>query len=452
MQNYKLSVSKNWKKYTIVFKADSEKHAREKVHEEWYSILSIETINQKEEIWSTFIFKVRTQTWEEKKWKLVWNDLFKAYVKLKKDLDYDVLEIFPEEEEKNLNENQKLIIVNDLKEEYDLVFAKVKEKKVKLEELDDVPKEKKLDNFYLKKELSETYKLIDFILEKLGKLLSWETWIELELEQKEKLKNIFNSIIKLKKSTNIAKLKIIWEVALIKIWKIELDYIENKHEEWSKELLKETNLLLRKIWSKESFIEKNKDIKYLFKIFSEKISSYFSFFNKKKKEEIDKHSHSYVKNILFLKRYKEKYKENTIFIIKNIFSILFSSELRSDTFIRRKVLKQNIYLLKAKEKGTSFSYTYIKRWFNGTVKLLFWFINSVKKYLFTVILTYILLFLLLLNINYYYDLYSSNYEWIFYFIITFLIYLVLYIYRNLFYIILNFVILFFIVIFWVVNF
>jgi len=34
MNNYKLSVSKNGKKYTIVFKAETEKLARDKVHEE----------------------------------------------------------------------------------------------------------------------------------------------------------------------------------------------------------------------------------------------------------------------------------------------------------------------------------------------------------------------------------------------------------------------------------
>jgi len=34
MNNYKLSVSKNGKKYTIVFKAETEKNARNKVHEE----------------------------------------------------------------------------------------------------------------------------------------------------------------------------------------------------------------------------------------------------------------------------------------------------------------------------------------------------------------------------------------------------------------------------------
>jgi hypothetical protein len=34
MQNYKLSVTKNGKKYTIIFKAENEKTARERVHKE----------------------------------------------------------------------------------------------------------------------------------------------------------------------------------------------------------------------------------------------------------------------------------------------------------------------------------------------------------------------------------------------------------------------------------
>ena len=39
MPNYKISVSKDSKKYTIVMKADSQAIARERVHKEWYSIL-----------------------------------------------------------------------------------------------------------------------------------------------------------------------------------------------------------------------------------------------------------------------------------------------------------------------------------------------------------------------------------------------------------------------------
>ena len=453
MQNYKISVSKKDKKYTIVLKAETEKIARQKVHDEWYSILSIEEINRKENIWNTFIFKVLTKTGEEKKWKLVWNDLFKAYVKLKKDLDYDVLELYPEEDSDKLDDNQKKVIVHDLKEEFELVFANKKEKKVKLEELDDVPKEKKLDNFYLKKELNETYNLIDFILVKLENLLNWKTWIELDNEQKEKLKKIYNSIIKIKKTTNIAKLKIIWELALVKIWQIELRYLEEKHEEWSKELLKETNNLLKKIGSKESFIEKDKDINYILKNIWNNIREYFSKFKKNnKKEEIDKHSHEYVKNMLFLKRYKEKLHENTIFIIKNIFSLIFNKELREETFIRRKVLNQNIYLLKVKEKWINYSYTFIKKGLSSFQEIIYSFLRNIKNYLFIVIIIYVLLFMIILNINYYFDFYSANLEWLFYFLIVFLIYIVLYLFRNLFLILLNFAILFFIVIFWVVNF
>ncbi|MCD5385258.1 hypothetical protein LRZ95_01170, partial [Candidatus Gracilibacteria bacterium] len=154
MQNYKISVSKKDKKYTIVLKAETEKIARQKVHDEGYSILSIEEINKRENIGNTFIFKVLTKTGEEKKGKLVGNDLFKAYVKLKKDLDYDVLELYPEEDIDKLDDNQKKVIVHDLKEEYELVFTNKKEKKVKNEEISELPKEKKLDNFYLKKELT----------------------------------------------------------------------------------------------------------------------------------------------------------------------------------------------------------------------------------------------------------------------------------------------------------
>ncbi|MBT3853845.1 hypothetical protein HOF65_08055 [bacterium] len=64
-----------------------------------------------------------------------------------------------------------------------------------------------MDNFYLKKELDETYKLIDFVLKKIQNMLDGTTPIEIDDEQKERLKNVFNSIIKLKKSTNISKLK-----------------------------------------------------------------------------------------------------------------------------------------------------------------------------------------------------------------------------------------------------
>ena len=166
MQNYKLSVSKDWKRYTIVFKAETEKIARERVHKEWYSILSIEEIKWKAEIWNTFIFQAYTKEWELKNWRIVWDDIFKVYVKLRKHLEYDVKYIYSEKD-KDSDENVKNNIIKDLNEEYNLLFAwKKKEKIDELREKIQKEKEqnKKADNFYLKKELEETYKLIDFIL------------------------------------------------------------------------------------------------------------------------------------------------------------------------------------------------------------------------------------------------------------------------------------------------
>jgi len=74
-----------------------------------------------------------------------------------------------------------------------------------------------MQNFYLKKELDETYKLIDFILVKLDNILNDKEILNLEIEQKSKIKDIYNSIIKIKESTNISKLKEIGELALLKI-------------------------------------------------------------------------------------------------------------------------------------------------------------------------------------------------------------------------------------------
>ncbi len=449
MKNYKLAVSKNGKKYTIVFKSETEKQARERVHKEWYSILSIEENTQKRELGNIFIFSAYTKEWELKNWKIVWDDIFKTYVKLRKNLDYDVKGLFSQKDI-NATEEEKELIMRDLKEEYNILYKKEEEKELKKEK--ETNKDKELDSFYLKKELEETYKLLDFVLEKLQNLITWQSSIELDPESKEKLKNVYNSIIKLKKSTNLSKLKEIWELALLKIWRIELEEVEKKHEEKGKLLLKETNSLLKKIWSKEVFVEKHKDVWFLINSFFEKLNTYFLSFKKEKKEEIDKHSHSYIKNALFLKRYKNKLQENNIEILKNLFLLPFKREKRRNLFIKRRVIKQNIVILKAREWGFNFSYTSIKKWFNKIFDYILVAIENIRLYLFVIILIYTLVFILFLNINYYYNIKDINYEWIFYFTLLLFVYILLYFSRNTLLIILNFVILFFIVIFWVVNF
>ena len=455
MQSYKLAITKNGKKYTIVFKAETERQARERVHKEWYSILSVEEITVKENLGNMFMFSAYTKEKELKNWKIVWEDIFKAYVKLKKDLEYDVTQIFSEKDIW-LYQISKDKILNDLEEEYKILYWWTEKKRqIKKRQIKEKTKSKvkSMDNFYLKKELEEVNKLIEIVLLKMQNLIWEKTWIELDVEQKEKIKNVFNNIIKIKNSTNIAKLREVWEIALLKVWEIELAEVEKKHKNSSKKLLKETNVLLKKIGSKQSFVEKEKDVWYKINNFFWKINNSIKTNRKvEKKEETDKFSHSYVKNILFLKKYKAKLKESNVYILKNFIKLLFNKELRLNILIRRKVIKQNIIIFKAKEKGLLFSYTYLKTWISNIHKEIFVFIKNIKQYLFSIIFSYTLIFIIFLNLNYYFNFHNSNYNWIFFFIVLFFVYLVLYLTRNLLFIFLNFVILFFIVIFWVVNF
>ena len=148
MQNYKLSVSKNGKKYTIVFKAETEKLARERVHKEWYSILGVEEVSEKTNVWNVFIFSAINTIWEHKHWKIVWDDIFKIYVKLRKNLEYDVKTLFSEADS-NLEDEQKNKIIKDLEEEYNLFgLWKDNKKKTKVKQEDNDSKNTvKMDNF-----------------------------------------------------------------------------------------------------------------------------------------------------------------------------------------------------------------------------------------------------------------------------------------------------------------
>ena len=455
MQNYKLSVTKGWKRYTMVLKAETEVLARERVHKEWYSILSVEEYNDQQELGNTFIFTAHTKDGELKHWKIVWEDIFKIYVKLRKNLEYNVSELFSENDN-DLSVEHKAKIISDLNEEYNLLFTWKKKKKideVREQRNKEKSEHKKMENFYLKKELEETYKLIDFVLQKIQNLLSGKEKINISQEEREKIQNIYNSIVSLKKSTNLSKLREIWEVAMLKIWKIELREVEEKHDEETRKLLKETNVLLKKLGSKESFIEKSRDISYIIKSNIQKVQDYFkSFKEEKKKKEVDTHSHSYIKNVLFLKRYQEKLKQNNIYILKNALSLLFNKEKRYDAFIRRRVIKQNITIFKAKQEWVGFSYTTVKKWIWKLINYILQGLKKLREHIFVVVFLYTSLFIAFLNTNYYINFWNLYYKWLFYFIAVYCVYLILYFTRNIFLIVINFVFLFFIIIFWVVNF
>lgn len=456
MPNYKISVSKENKSYTIMFKAENEAEARNRVHREWYSILGVQEINDKEFTGNTFIFEAY-KNWEVKHWKIAWTDIFKVYVNLVKNLEYDVFAIYPESDQ-NLPKEKKDAIVSELKEEYELFFSSSKNQEIdKIREKIRKEKWEVLDSkqFFLKKELEETNKIIVFVLMKLSDIIDWKSAVKVSEEQTEKLRNIYNSIIKLKKSTNISKLKEIWEMALQKIWKLELDSVEETKDEKSRELLKETNKLLKDLWAKTQFVEKEKDFSYQAKKFFSWLKESFKKEEKEKKEEleIDKESYSYVKTQLHLSKYEEKLRENTKDILSNLFSLISNVDKRDLLFLKRRIIQQNIFLLKSKLKWKVVKYSFSVKAFWWFVSLFASLVEFLKTNFLIIIFTYLMFFLFFININYHTWAFSNlNFSWIFLFLSLIIGYLFLCLSRKIIFVTINFVLFTFIIILGAVNF
>lgn len=456
MKNYKIEVSKDNKRYTMLLKAEDELSARDRVHRDWYSILAIKEVSGNEDIGNTFIFEWHNSNWELKHWKIAWNDIFKAYVKLTRDLWYDLDYIYHEKENWiSLEKRQE--IIDELKEEYDLLFNTKKNKRDETR-LKKVNSKNNMDlsEFYLKKELEETNILIDRVLDKINDIFELRILKTITDRRKEKLKLIYNEIIKLQKSSNISKLKEIWELALTKIWELELEELEKTKNQEDRKTLKETNKLLRELWSRNQFIEKDRDVFYQFKSIINTLREIFEKENsntsKNFTEELDKDSHIYAKNNLYLNKYKQRSVENKKIILKNLFKFLFNKEFREDILLEQNVINQNVVLLKARQKWIWISYTLMKRWFWKLMDNILWFFKSLEPILFYVIISYTWIFILYYNIYLYYPIIDFSFNWIFLLIILIIFYLGVHISKSIFSLIISFVILFIIVIFGVINF
>ena len=463
MNKYKISASKWQKRYSLVLTAASEKEAKERVHSEWYSILTVTEIDDSELLWNKFIFEWKLDG-KIKKWIIAWDDIFKIYKKLRNDLGYKIYFLYPESD-KELDVESKKKILKDLEEWYNH-GSNVKKISKKQTKKTSYTEKKSLEWFHMKKELDETYRLIEVVLEKLQNIIINPN-IHVTDEKKEKITNIYNSIVKVKKSTNIEKLKQVWELALLKIWEIELASLEWEKTKKAQKLLKETNSLLKQVGSSEQFKEKNKNLTYIIETFKEDMKEKLFFFKniKKslkdwgKKKIIDKESYNFLKTLLLLDKYQERLKKNNKNIQKNIFKILIPSksnqEIRENILIKRRVIKQNISLLKAKKSGKVTSYTGVMKWYKKIVEKIINTVRVFDNYIFYVVVSYSILFIVYINMTHlWYDFstYSFNYTGIFYFIFILFLFILTSISRGVFALTLNFVFLFFILIFWVVNF
>lgn len=458
MKTFKIEVAKWLQKFNLVKKANSEAELKEQLHKEWFSILSIQSIEESEIDWNKYFFEI-LNNWELKTWTIVSNDIFKAYLKIKYQLKYDLKYIYQNQEE-TLIEKEK--IIHDLESQYRIYLEANKknlEQKSKKEEV--IKKEvveETTDSFLMKKEIDNVYNILNKALEKLKYFIEIQNNEYLDFEKKEKLKYIYTEILKLKSWTNIAKLKEIWELALIKIWEIELKILETKRDENSKKLLKETNKLLKEVWSKSSFVAKEDDFWYIIKTFFNSIKETLSpSKEKKEKFSIDTTSWTFLKTKLLIEKYESKLKELRKEKLKNFLIYIIPSKennkLKINLYLKEKVLKQNIMIFKSRLTWKTFSYTKVLKWYYTFVWKIIYILNIAKIPVLFLVLFYSIIFLLLNLFNYFkiYNL-EINFYWLFYFILLNLILILIKYTSWTFSLIFNIVFFSFLFIFWVINF
>lgn len=455
MKKYKFTVSKNQKKYDIVLQADSEVIAKERVHKEWYSILNVEEISDLDIKWSKFIFTIETN-WEVKNWVIYGEDIFKVYLKLRKDFWYNVVTLFAEND-KEKTESEKQETLKKVEEEYNLYIQKFQKSVIETKEEKTEKKDAtQIEDFYLKKEVEETYKLIDFVLKKI-KNVNDNNLFQITPDQKDRLNSIYISLVSIKNSRNINKLREIWELALVKIWKLELDYLDKTKSKETRVLLKETNSLLKKIWSKEQFVEKDKDLGYIIKNIYLQVKEFFAVKIKSNSNFLDKETHSYIKTLVLLKKYKEKKEELDKEIMENISVFIFpfwsNREKKEIILAKKSVISQNISLLKAKLNWKVYSYTKIVKWFRKLEEMFLGLLKYLKVYIKVIIFTYSVIFFSLVFVNYLWvSNFDINLEWINMALYLIILYILFSFTKGFFTFTFNFVFFVFLNIFFVVNF
>lgn len=456
--NFKVTVTKWIQKFTFIRSSESENSLREELHKEWFSIMSIEKMDSIEISWNKFYFEI-IQNWNLKTWTISSQDIFKAYFKIKYELKYDLKYIY-QDKETPLEEKEK--IIHDLDEQY-YIYLKTNKKEIKEEKNNENDKIKKeadtsTQSFQMRKELEETYKIIDRILVKIKFFTELKDFEFLNFEKKESLNQIYNELLKLKSSTNIFKLRQVWEVWLLKVWEIELKILESKKSEEVRKLLKETNSLLKHVWSKVSLVEKDKDLWFLFNKFIKNFKENLDLDKRlKKKTQIDKKSTSYLKSKLTLSKYEEKLNDINKEISKNIQVFLIPTEENKKTkeylILKKKVIKQNLSILKVKLTWNYFSYVKLVKWYDYFIWKVLDFIEILKKPLFFIILFFSLFFIIINSLNsiWIFDV-SINFKWIFYYLLALILYILINFTKWFFSLIFNIVIFSFIFIFWVINF
>lgn len=449
MAFYKATCAKNNQKIELIIQFNSLDEARENLHSQGYSIIDIketsELMNNSEIFYFDFL-----SDWKIKKGSINSNDILKAYIKLVDDLHHNIIYLY---ENKDSTENEKILITQKIKHSYDIYKSRTKENTNKK------PEEKKPENHsweenninsILLKELNYYYLLIDKVLDKINFIIN-NFGENISTERKIKLNDLYNLLKQVKNITNISKLKIIWETALLKIGEFQMELISQNIMEWKKEILSDTNKLLKWFWSSKQIVLPEDDIKLkIINLYNESLVNIknLSIFSLKK-EKIDRSSWKYFNILRELETYKLKLKEINFEILKNF----FNKDKKLRLVLKKKFILQNINLITNRIKNKKISYTKTIKWFYFYKDIIVYLIQKLWDLIVYSLFIYTLFFI---GLNSYEKLFSEkldiNYKFILYIVIISLFWFSLKISKNITILVISLIIYILSFIYLVVNF
>ncbi len=371
--------SKGNRKLTLSLKAETIDEARELLHGQWYSIIELKegsiapwnSGNNK----NFFYFDIRVNN-QIKTGKIQSDDVFKSYKKLIDDLGYDVVYIYTNEW---MSEEQKKVITAKVRDSYRLYKASLGENidEKKIDRTEDETEMLQISPQTLRE--IEHYSLVwDSTIEKIQNLLL-KHHATIPEDKKMEMEKLEHSILQVKGSSNLGKIRTVVEWALRAIWEIELVLVKTGMADEKKKFLEETNSLLKQIGSVERIdtdAKQSIDIgKSITKLFSW-LTWWNDIQNKNEKKPVDTNSFIYYKNQRELNLYKENLGKNDIQIIKSLLTFQFDEFKRCR--LKKRLLLQNIQIIENRISNKNVSYTKIAHGFQYYVDS---FLFGIKEFI-----------------------------------------------------------------------
>ena len=127
MNTFKVICAKNNQKVELVVKNNSLEEARQALHNQGYSIITIKEADETENRGKVFYFDIILDG-HKKNGQIQSTDIFKAYIKLVNDLHYQVISIY---EDINATEEEKRFTTSKIHSGYLLYLEQNTKKEVK---------------------------------------------------------------------------------------------------------------------------------------------------------------------------------------------------------------------------------------------------------------------------------------------------------------------------------